>query len=138
MSEQATVVDMEQKLAADSSGAYRDELVAGLATERSSIRRQMDAGLPPAEYEQATKLLAGGPFRLWQSCGPGTVPGSGRDRNCDSERLDQCNGRTLGAFRTRSGAGSGARPLRSRRVFCSRVAGRHKPTLEGSCRVMAA
>ena len=59
MSEQATVVDMEQKLAADSSGAYRDELVAGLATERSSIRRQMDAGLPPAEYEQATKLLAG-------------------------------------------------------------------------------
>ncbi len=59
MDDKATVVEMESKLAADHSGAYRNQLVENLANERQSIRRQMDSGLPPAEYEQANKLLAG-------------------------------------------------------------------------------
>lgn len=54
-----TVVDMEARLQADASGAYRDELVSSLAGQRSAIKKQIDAGLPPAEYEQANKLLAG-------------------------------------------------------------------------------
>ncbi|HVJ69776.1 MAG TPA: EscE/YscE/SsaE family type III secretion system needle protein co-chaperone [Caulifigura sp.] len=58
-SEKSTVVDLEARLAADASGAYRDELVRTLAAERSTIKKQIDAGLPPAEYEQANKLLAG-------------------------------------------------------------------------------
>jgi type III secretion system YseE family protein len=57
-SEKATVLDMEARLLADSSGAYRDQLVRHLADERASLRRQMDAGLPPAEYEQANQLVA--------------------------------------------------------------------------------
>ncbi len=59
MSEQTSMVDMEQKLAADASGAYRDELLQSLAGERSALRRTMDAGLPPEEYEQASRLMAG-------------------------------------------------------------------------------
>lgn len=58
-SDKPTVVDMEAKLAADASGAYRDGLVNSLASERATIKKQIDAGLPPAEYEQANKLLAG-------------------------------------------------------------------------------
>lgn len=53
------VVEMEARLQADAAGTYRDELVSGLAAHRAALRRQIDAGLPPAEFEQANKLLAG-------------------------------------------------------------------------------
>jgi hypothetical protein len=59
MDEKVTMLDMEQKLAGDASGAYRDKVLASLADDRAAIRRAVDAGLPPADFEQANKVLQG-------------------------------------------------------------------------------
>lgn len=52
------MVDMEQKLAADHDGAYRDQLTRQLTDDRQAIKRTIDAGLPPDEFERADRLLA--------------------------------------------------------------------------------
>jgi hypothetical protein len=53
------MLDLEGRLIADAGGAYRDSVVNSLATERAAIRRTMDAGLAPAEFDAAGKLLSG-------------------------------------------------------------------------------
>lgn len=45
------VVELEAKLAADASGAFREELCKLLADERAAIRRVIDGGLPPDEFQ---------------------------------------------------------------------------------------
>ena len=47
------VVELEEKLTADSSGALRDELLAGLAADRAAVRKLIDAGLPPDAFRTA-------------------------------------------------------------------------------------
>jgi hypothetical protein len=47
------VVDLEASLAADKSGALRDDLCAKLAAERTALRRTIDAGLPPDAFRTA-------------------------------------------------------------------------------------
>jgi len=44
------VLDLEAKLAADASGASRDELCRSLADDRAEARRVIDGGLPPEDF----------------------------------------------------------------------------------------
>jgi hypothetical protein len=47
------VLDLEAKLAGDASGALREELCRALADERIGIRRLIDGGLAPDDYQTA-------------------------------------------------------------------------------------
>jgi hypothetical protein len=47
------VVELEAQLADDASGELRDELCSALAKDRSVLRRTIDAGLPPDEFNMA-------------------------------------------------------------------------------------
>jgi len=47
------VVDLEEKLSADASGALRDEIVAALSADRMAIRRRIDSGLSPDDFRVA-------------------------------------------------------------------------------------
>ena len=58
-SERVKMLDLEERLIADAGGTYRDSLVNSLAGDRAAVRRAMDAGLAPAEFDAAGKLLAG-------------------------------------------------------------------------------
>lgn len=53
-----TMVDMEQRLAEDASGAYRDELLNTLAQERQALKRQVDGGLAPDDFAKANAVQA--------------------------------------------------------------------------------
>lgn len=50
------LVEMESRLAADAAGAYRDQLLQRFGAEQQSLKRQIDGGLSPAEFEVAQKL----------------------------------------------------------------------------------
>lgn len=57
MSEKTYVIDMERQIAEDKSGSYRDSLCQELSTDRVAVKRALDSGLPPAEYEATNRLL---------------------------------------------------------------------------------
>lgn len=71
------MIDMEQQLAADRDGAYRDQLARQLTDDRQAIKRTIDAGLPPDEFERASRLLAAHDSALqviatlWSTAHPG-------------------------------------------------------------------
>ena len=48
------IFDMEAKLAADDDGSLRDSLTGGLADELREVKSQINAGLPPDEFQQAS------------------------------------------------------------------------------------
>jgi hypothetical protein len=52
------LVEMEERLAADKSGAYRDQIVDRFNGQLVELKRQVDAGLAPAEFDSAQKLNA--------------------------------------------------------------------------------
>ena len=49
---------LEESLAADTGGTLRDELVGRFADQARQVKRTLDAGVPPAEYQTLSKLLA--------------------------------------------------------------------------------
>ncbi len=49
---------MEQRLAEDQDGAYRDSLCRAFRGELAKVKRQLDSGLPPDEFQQASRLTA--------------------------------------------------------------------------------
>jgi len=51
-----TMVDMEARLAADTSGAYRDEILNKVNGELQSVKRQIDGGLSPDDFAKANAL----------------------------------------------------------------------------------
>jgi len=53
-----TMVEMEARLAADSSGAYRDEILNCVSGELQSVKRKIDGGLAPDDFAKATALRA--------------------------------------------------------------------------------
>lgn len=52
------MVELEQRLADDTSGACRDQLCESLHSEAARLKRGMDAGLPPEEFEKARQVAA--------------------------------------------------------------------------------
>lgn len=50
------MVDMEKSLKEDKDGSFRDQLVRQFDDELAALKRQVDRGLPPDEFEQATRL----------------------------------------------------------------------------------
>ena len=54
--EKIRMVEMEERLAADQDGSYRDSVCAAIDGELADLKRQIDAGVPPDEFEQAAKL----------------------------------------------------------------------------------
>lgn len=50
------LTEMEERLAADAAGTYRDQIVARFNNELQDLKRQTDAGLAPADFEVAQKL----------------------------------------------------------------------------------
>lgn len=56
--QQIRLVEMETRLAEDRSGAYRDELLGRFGAELQALKRQIDAGLSPADFEAAQKVTA--------------------------------------------------------------------------------
>lgn len=52
------LTDLEQNLAADDSGEYRDELCHELDRQAEEVQQQIDRGLAPADYEKAASLQA--------------------------------------------------------------------------------
>ena len=51
-----TVMDMEARIAADSSGQYRAELQAKLQGELATLKRQLAAGMAPGDFTVANQL----------------------------------------------------------------------------------
>ena len=56
--ESIQVFDLEAKLAEDHDGSYQRSLSDELMTEIHDVKRQMNAGLPPEEFKQASAYLA--------------------------------------------------------------------------------
>ena len=54
MSSPTRILDLEHKLADDNDGTYRDSLCESLRSEQQGIKRHMDSGLPPEEFQQAS------------------------------------------------------------------------------------
>lgn len=52
------ILDIEEKLAGDADGSYRNSLCDSLRSELSAVKRHIDAGLPPDEYQEASQYLA--------------------------------------------------------------------------------
>lgn len=52
------LLEVEDRLAADSTGAERDAILARLGRARSEAKRNLDKGLPPAQAMQWKSLLA--------------------------------------------------------------------------------
>jgi hypothetical protein len=50
-----TMVDLECRLASDPDGSARDRVCEALAGWRAQARRHLDAGLPPDDFEAASK-----------------------------------------------------------------------------------
>lgn len=53
MNEPIRLLDLEDRLAEDSSGAYRGQLIEALRLDLSEVKRRIDAGLSPQEFESA-------------------------------------------------------------------------------------
>ena len=53
---QIHMVEMETHLSADKDGSYRDSVCAAIDGELAELKQQIDAGLPPEEFEQAERL----------------------------------------------------------------------------------
>ncbi|MEM6654262.1 MAG: EscE/YscE/SsaE family type III secretion system needle protein co-chaperone [Planctomycetota bacterium] len=53
------VVDLEEKLHADSDGSLRNELATHLSAVRGEVKRAIDAGLAPDEFERAQQIHTG-------------------------------------------------------------------------------
>ncbi len=58
MPQAMNLVEMEDRLAADAAGTYRDEIVEQFDHQIQELKRQIDAGLAPAEFDAAQKLQA--------------------------------------------------------------------------------
>lgn len=56
--QQIRLVEMETRLAEDSTGAYRDELLGRFDEQLQALKRQTDAGMSPADFEAAQKVTA--------------------------------------------------------------------------------
>jgi hypothetical protein len=56
MAQAINFTEMEERLAADAAGTYRDQVVARFNNEFQELKRQIDAGLAPADFEVAQKL----------------------------------------------------------------------------------
>lgn len=52
----AAMLDMEEKLAQDDDGAYRKKVRDILDKHAGEVKRALDAGLPPNEFERAKKI----------------------------------------------------------------------------------
>ena len=59
MSDTTTWFDIQERLAADSGGAARGAVEQDLQTLQQALKRKLDAGVPPAEFERLTTLLDG-------------------------------------------------------------------------------
>jgi hypothetical protein len=53
------VVDLERRLAADDTGAARDELVDALTAETVDVNRRLAVGMEPDDFRAAQAWLAG-------------------------------------------------------------------------------
>ena len=59
MSEQPIrILDLETKLSADHDGSIRNSLTSELGDELRAVKQQINAGLPPEEFQQATLYAA--------------------------------------------------------------------------------
>lgn len=58
MTAQMHLLEIEERLAADASGAERDALLARLDELRAAAKRSLDRGQPPSEAKRWTALLA--------------------------------------------------------------------------------
>ncbi len=56
MEQEIRMTEMEERLAHDDDGSYRDQLLSLLSEEAVSLKAKMDAGLPPEEFQQAEKV----------------------------------------------------------------------------------
>jgi type III secretion system YseE family protein len=56
MAQAINLVEMEERLAGDAAGTYRDQIVARFNNQLQDLKRQIDAGLAPADFEVAQKL----------------------------------------------------------------------------------
>ena len=52
----AAMLEIEEKLAGDTAGVFRKEIVDILGECASVLKGALDSGLPPDEYEQLKKL----------------------------------------------------------------------------------
>jgi len=53
--ERLGVQELEARLAADSDGKFRDGLKRGFLSEADAIKRTLDAGVAPAEFQRLTR-----------------------------------------------------------------------------------
>ena len=54
--ERMALLDMEASLREDSSGQYRKELIDRLTESSYQLKRSLDSGLPPDEFERVNRL----------------------------------------------------------------------------------
>jgi type III secretion system YseE family protein len=59
MSEPIALTELEEQLRADASGARKKELEDSLYAALADLRREMDAGLPPDEYQKMSTFKEG-------------------------------------------------------------------------------
>lgn len=52
------LLEVEDRLAADSTGAERDAILARLGRARGEAKRNLDKGLPPVQATQWSSLIA--------------------------------------------------------------------------------
>lgn len=53
-----TMLALEEQLQADSEGQFRDRLLAELEAEAQQLKRQLDRGVPPQEFQTLSRLQA--------------------------------------------------------------------------------
>lgn len=51
-----TLLDIEENLKKDRDGTYKKEIMDQFAAHLSQIKRAMDSGLPPEEFQKMEKL----------------------------------------------------------------------------------
>ncbi len=61
MADEETVfmLELERRLSQDASGEYKNGLRELLKTYADGVKKSMDAGMAPADFNDAKKLLAG-------------------------------------------------------------------------------
>lgn len=53
-----TMLELEEQLQTDASGQLRDRLLAELQDQAQQIKRQLDRGVPPQEFQTLSRLQA--------------------------------------------------------------------------------